>query len=166
MDKNIRSVLRSQFTAALELLEKALQDCPDSLWKGRLWRERERHPQTAEFWYIASQALLNADRTLSTGSEKVDTRPPRHEKESARDTFVPGKVYSRDELLKYLTYCRRKSRSCINRLSDETRPLHRETTSINLLLDTVRHIQAHAAQLNLYLGQARNNPTRWISLDQ
>ncbi len=162
MDKHIRSVLRSQFAAALELLEKAMQDCPDNLWKGRLWRERERQPQTAEFWYIASQALLNADRNLSGGWQESASRPPLSRMESG----TTGKVYTRDELLRYLAYCRRKSRSCINRLPDETRPSRGSTIRITLLLDTVRHIQEHAAQLNLYLGQVRNNPTRWVSLDQ
>jgi hypothetical protein len=171
MDKKIKSALRSQFTAALKMLESALNACPPDLWQGRLWQERTLRPEFAEFWYIASHTLFWTDLYLSGGPEGFTPPAPFTLVELDPAGALPDRVYSKDELLKYLAFCLKKSRSAIDTLTDETAVQLCHLTwgnviYVELVLDTMRHIQEHTAQLNLYLGQVRNNPARWVSLDQ
>ena len=171
MDKKITSAIRSQFTAALKMLENALNACPADLWQGRLWQERALRPEFAEFWYIASHTLFWTDLYLSGGADGFAPPAPFTLVELDPAGVLPDRVYTKDELLKYLAYCEKKSRTTFASMTDESalRICHLNwgnVTYVELLLDTMRHIQEHAAQLNLYLGQVKNNPSRWISLDQ
>ena len=167
----IRKALNSQFAAALKMLENAVNDCPPELWQGRLWNEHEQSPEFAEFWYIVYHTLFWTDLYLTGKYDGFEPPVPFTLAELDPAGILPDKVYSRRELLDYMKYCRNKSGSLIQTLTEEdaTRICHLkwgDVTYVELLLDTLRHIQEHTAQLNLYLGQTRSNPARWVSLDQ
>jgi uncharacterized damage-inducible protein DinB len=81
---------------------------------------------------------------------------------------MPERVYSKEELLTYLDYCRTKCHTLIAGLTDETanqiwKNEYRSFTIFELLLYNMRHIQHHAAQLNLLLRQGMNDAPRWVS---
>ncbi len=167
----IRKALNSQFAAALKMLEHAVNDCPPELWQGRLWNEHELKPEFAEFWYIVYHTLFWTDLYLTGQYDGFMPPVPFTLKELDPAGVLPDRLYSRGELLVYLSHCREKSDTLINALTEEHagRICHLkwgDVTYVELLLDTLRHIQEHTAQLNLYLGQTRNNPARWVSLDQ
>ncbi len=73
---------------------------------------------------------------------------------------VLPRVYSRDELLGYLDYCRNKYQQTILSLTPEqagqmcTFPWG-EVPYGELMLYVMRPVQEHAAQLNMFLGQNR-----------
>jgi hypothetical protein len=81
---------------------------------------------------------------------------------------LPERQYSRDELLTYLTTCRRKCRETIETLTDEkaNRPCKftwGEVSFAELILDSMRHVQEHGAQLNMLLGQKAGTNSRWVA---
>jgi len=171
METTVQKALQSQFSAALKMLETAVTDCPPDLWQGRLWQERKLRPEFAEFWYIISHTLFWTDLYLSGSYDGFTPPAPFTLVELDPAGVLPDRVYTRQQLQDYLGHCRKKSADCINALTEESaaRVCHLvwgDVSYLELLLDTLRHIQEHTAQLNLYLGQVRNNPARWVSLDQ
>lgn len=167
----IRKALNSQFAAALKMLENAVNDCPSELWQRRLWNEHEQSPEFAEFWYIVYHTLFWTDLYLTGRYDSFFPPAPFTLDELDPAGVLPDREYSREELLDYLSHCREKLRNLIGALTEERaeeicRLRWGDVSYIELLLDTLRHIQEHTAQLNLYLGQTRNNPARWVSLDQ
>jgi hypothetical protein len=68
MEMMWRTALWRQFGAAINMMENALVACPASLWRERLWSTPpppQFPPQFAEFWYVASHALVWLDLYLS-----------------------------------------------------------------------------------------------------
>jgi hypothetical protein len=47
-----------QFGAAIDMLDNALQACPDELWQARLFNESSVQPGFSEFWYITYHTLF------------------------------------------------------------------------------------------------------------
>jgi uncharacterized damage-inducible protein DinB len=83
---------------------------------------------------------------------------------------MPERVYTKDELLTYLQFCRQKCRSLIVGMTAEIAKSNWTNESktmsyniIEILLYNMRHIQHHAAQLNLLLRQAINDAPDWVS---
>jgi DinB superfamily len=86
------------------------------------------------------------------------------------DEVLP-RTYTREELLRYLEYCRRKCQETIGALSNEqTYRLCRfpwgELPFAELQLYNLRHVQVHGAQLRMFLGQQAGKSTRWVSQAQ
>ena len=68
------------------------------------------------------------------------------------------RTYTREELLHYLEYCRRRCQETIGALTDEQAERlcwfpWGELPFAELLLYSMRHVQEHAAQLHMFLGQ-------------
>ncbi len=156
-----KTLIWPQFGAAIDTLENALRACPDDLWRGRLWDEKnpDERPEYAEFWFLAYHTLKWLDLYLNGTAEGFapSARFGRYEKEA--DGF-PKMAYTRDDLQAYLIECRQKCRATLAALTDETaqRLCHFEWIGndmpfVELMLYTLRHVQEHAAQLNLWLGQ-------------
>ena len=151
--------LWSQFGAALDMLDNAIQACPDSL-----WGDTARTPQ---FWYIAYHTLFFLD-FYTAGSER-GFKPPEPFSLSELDPsgLMPERVYTKEELRRYLEYGRAQSMAEIAALTDErarelsdyARP---GLTKGELILQSVRHVQHHTAQLNLILRQSVDAAPPWV----
>jgi hypothetical protein len=81
------------------------------------------------------------------------------------------RTYTRDELLGYLEYCRRKCQETIGALSDEQanrlcRFAWGGLPYAELQLYNLRHVQEHGAQLRMFLGQQAGKPAAWASQAQ
>ena len=81
---------------------------------------------------------------------------------------VLPRTYTRDELLGYLAYCRRRCDETLESLTIEQanricRFAWGELTYAELQLYTMRHLQEHGAQLHMFLGQHSGKPSRWVS---
>jgi hypothetical protein len=168
MDNYWKTILWNQFGASINMLENAIQACPDDLWKVNLWKDPSISSEFSEFWYVAYHTLFWLDLYLHGSLEGFEPPPPFNLRELDPAGLMPGRTYSREELQTYLDHCRNKCRMAIEGLTDE-RASHicsffwLELSFAELLLDTMRHVQEHAAQLNLVLGQqiGLNNP--WIA---
>jgi hypothetical protein len=144
-------MLWRQFSAAIDGIGDALRDCPDSLWEKNLWEDQPDQwvaPGFSAFWYLG----------YLTGAEEGFAPPAPFDLVEMEPGEVLPRTYTREELLHYLEYCRRKCQETIDALSVEQ--AYRlcqfpwgELPFAELLLYTLRHVQEHNAQLLMFLGQ-------------
>ncbi len=159
MDSAWKTVLWPQFGAAIDMLENAIDACPDALWS-----DPSRNP---EFWYVAFHALFFLDFYLA--ESPAGFAPPRPFTISEPDPVgaVPERPYTREEIRTFLQHGRAKGRNAIGGLSDaradELSPfLNGHLTVLELFLYNMRHVQHHAAQLNLILRQNTDSAPGWV----
>lgn len=167
MDDTWRSIIWSEFGAAIDMLENALLACPDEVWTERLWNESAARPEPSEFWYIVYHALFFLDLYLSGSVEGFAPPSPFTLDELDPKGVLPERVYTKAELHTYLGHGRDKCRATIVALTEEKarqrcRFTWMEMSFGELLLDNMRHIQEHAAQLNLILGQKVGSAPGWV----
>lgn len=160
MNDTWKSILWSQYGAAIDMLQNAIAACPDAL-----WGDRSRQP---EFWYVAYHTLFFLD--LYSHGTVDGFRPPEPFTLDELDPagVLPPRVYTRDELLAYLRIGREKARAAVEAMTDETarRPSAIPWLTLSegeVVLDNLRHVQHHAAQLNLILRQVTDSAPRWIA---
>jgi len=155
-----KTVLWSQFGAAIDMLENALLACPESLWGDR--------SQALEIWYTAYHVLFWLDLYL-TGSVEGFTPPaPFNLDELDPAGLLPERTYTQEELHAYLQHCRRKCRQTLATLSEErAKQLCRfpwgEASFAELLLYNMRHVQEHAAQISLVVGMTAGQAFGWVT---
>jgi hypothetical protein len=153
-------IIWSQFGAAIDMLDRAIVACPESLWGNRALRP--------EYWYTAYHTLFFLDLYLGGALEGFHPPAPFNLDELDPAGVMPDRVYKKSELRAYLQHCRRKCREVLHDLTEERAT---ETCAIpwlslkfgELLLDNMRHVQHHTAQLNLLLRQQIDDAPRWIS---
>ena len=155
-----RSAIRQQFHAGIDMLANAIRACPDSAWSGE--------PPRA-FWYIAFHTLFFLDLYLSPVGE-AEFRPPAPFglSELADEVGVAEPAHTKDELLGYLEYCRKKLDAVMAGMTEAwvANPCpfpYRDMSNGELLLYNMRHVQHHAAQLNMRLRQETDSAPRWVS---
>lgn len=156
MNHSLKESLWKQFGASIDMLENAIILCPANLWD-----------TDKKFWYNAYHCLFFLDYYLTLETEKFS--PPAPFTLSEFEDTMPERVYSQEELLTYLQFCRNKCRNLIDSLTDETLKIHWVNVSktmdypiIEILLYNMRHVQHHAAQLNLILRQEINDAPDWV----
>ncbi len=171
--ENIKTIVWNQFGAAIDSLERAINMCPDQAWcNPALWQDTEQKTLDSykpEFWYITYHVIFWTDYYLSNETEEI-FRPPKPYgmEEFDERGLIPLRVYSKEELLGYLSYCREKCRRQLNAFTEEmffegTKTTYRENFSnLELFLYNMRHVQHHTAQLNLLLRQTIDDAPRWV----
>ncbi len=168
MDTTLRTIIWSQFGAAIDMLENALLACPDELWRDRLSSDRSQPPESSEFWYVVYHTLFWLDLYLSGSAEGFAPPAPFTRDELDPAGLLPERVYTKDELQTYLVHGCEKCRATIEALTDEKarqrcRFSWGEVSFLELLLYNMRHVQEHAAQLNLILGQKIGSAPGWVT---
>jgi hypothetical protein len=164
-----QGMLWRQFGAAIDMLGDALRDCPDELWQQHLWEDQPDQWVAAgfsAFWYLGYHTLFWLDLYL-TGAEEGFAPPAPFDLVEMNAGEILPRIYTREELLHYLEYCRRRCEETIGALSDEQasrlcRFAWGELPFAELLLYTLRHVQEHAAQLRMFLGQQAGKSVEWI----
>jgi len=166
-------MLWRQFGAAIDMLGDVLRDCPDELWERRLWEDEPDQWVAAgfsAFWYLGYHALFWLDLYLTGAEEGFAPPAPFDLVEMEANETLP-RIYTREELLRYLEDCRRTCQETIGALTKEQayRPCRfpwGELRYAELQLYNLRHVQEHAAQLRMFLGQQTGKSTRWESRAQ
>lgn len=161
----LQSALWLQFGAAIDMLDIAINDCPDSLWRERVWPDEppEWFPREfPEYWYLAYHTLVWLDLYL-TGLPEESFVPPKPFVKGVVDSAstTPDRPYNKDQLIAYLKSLRARCHVALVGLTDEqaARPVEyawtdgKHVTYLELLLYNLRHVQGHAAQMSLFLGQ-------------
>ena len=162
-------MLWHQFGAAIDMLDGALRDCPDELWEKSLWEDQPDQWVAAGFsayWYLCYHTLFWLDLYLTGAEEGFAPPAPFDLVEMEPDELLP-RIYTREELLRYLEYCRGKCQETIDDMSNERAyQLCRfgwgELSFAELQLYNLRHVQEHGAQLRLFLGQAGKS-ANWVA---
>ena len=159
MDNTQKKIIWNQFGAAIDMLENAILACPDELWSSK--------SEKSEFWYIAYHTLFWLDFYLTETAEDFVPPAPFSLTELDPTGILPERVYTKQELLKYLDFCCDKCISVIKNLTDQRAHQRFKYGSIDLpilelILYNTRHVQHHAGQLNLILSRNINSAPRWI----
>ena len=155
-----RDMLWHQYEAAIDMLAKAVRDCPDELWEKPLWPDEPDQwvaQGFSKFWYVGYHTLFWLDLYLTGAEEGFVPPAPFDLVEMAAGEVLP-RVYSRAELLSYLQFCRQKCQNVVGALSSEQAARICEfgwgTLSFaELQLYNLRHVQEHGAHLSMFLGQ-------------
>jgi len=159
-----------QFGAAIDVLQDAIVNCPDNLWRIRVWDDPNPAlpKEYSEFWNVAYHTLFWLDYYLSETPETFAPPAPFTMSEANADAVMPDQIYTKEQLLTYLDYCRNKTRTRIQTTPDpmvpqRMRPNWIEMSEAELWLYTMRHVMEHAAQLELILGQNIGYGGKWVS---
>jgi hypothetical protein len=156
----LRSTIRQQFHAAIDMLANAIEDCPDPVWSG---------DGPHAFWYLAFHVLFFLDLYLCEEGESQFHPPAPFGLTELEDQVVPPeRAYGKDELLGYLEHCRKKLDAVMEGMTEAwaVNPCpfaYRDMSNAELLLYNMRHVQHHAAQLNMLLRQRTDSAPDWVS---
>jgi hypothetical protein len=159
MNFETKKIIWHQFGAAIDMLENAVKACPGTIWGNRIGH--------SEFWYIAFHALFYLDLYLSKSDKGFAPPSPFTLDELDERGLLPDRVYTKEELLKYLEHGREKCRSVIASMT-EGQAGERcgfewlEISKAEVLLYNMRHVQHHAAQLNFIVSRATGSAPRWV----
>jgi len=153
---SIKTIIQSQYLAALEMLKQTIEKCPDGLWN--------KPSDKNKYWHVAYHVIFYAHLYLQPTEE--DFQPwDKHREEYQFMGSVPwpphhepniGTPYSKEEVLKYLAFCQQQVVNIVPQLD-----LHTESgfswlpfSKLELQFYNIRHLQQHAGELAERLGQA------------
>jgi len=159
VDTTLKTIIWRQFGASIDMLENAMRACPEDLWGDR--------SQRPEFWYVVFHTLFYLDLYLSDSDVGFSPPVPFTLDELDERGLLPGRVYTKGELQKYLEHGREKCRATIATMT-EVRAHQRcgfdwlDISVTEVLLYNMRHVQHHAGQLNLILRQKVDSAPRWV----
>lgn len=159
MKSNIKEIINQQFCAAVKMLNNAIADCPEELWKNRALQP--------EFWYVAYHSLFWLDFYLSESPDDFKPPSPFTISEFDPNGVLPERIYTKEELLNYLKQSRLKLKATIDSLTDEKAKKRfifgtLDLSLLELIFYNMRHVQHHTAQLNLILRQKTDSAPRWV----
>ena len=159
MDAILNTIIWQQFGASIDMLENAMQACPEALWSDRSHRP--------EFWYVVFHTLFFLDLYLSDSDVGFCPPAPFTLDEMDERGILPERVYSKKELQKYLEHGREKCRAMISAMTEEKANRRcgfnwLDISIAEVLLYNMRHVQHHAGQLNLILSQNVDSAPRWV----
>lgn len=167
MIDELRKSLWSQFGAAIDMLENAIERCPaDMLSSNRRVFYTIYHTLVFLDYYLTIPAPHRFEAALPFTLKDPADIPP-----DALDDIVPNRFYTKQELLGYLAGSREKCQRLIEGLTEESLSErfteHPEMGRMDyslpeILLYNMRHVQHHAAQVNLYLRQTVDDAPGWL----
>lgn len=159
METGWKIILEQQFGASVDMLERALFACTDTLWGDRT--------QRPEYWYLVYHTLFTLDRYLSRAVKTLPAPAPFALRESNAEEPLPERPYTKEEITSYLEHGRQKARAAFELLAAEQARAHRsfapgELSVFELLVYNTRHIQHHTAQLYLMLRRHTDSTPGWV----
>jgi hypothetical protein len=157
MNTSYQQTLWKQFDATIDMLENALEMCPENLWDNE-----------NKFWYKAYHTLFYLDYYLTVDPDSFAPPAPFTLSEFDPAGSRPDRTYTKDELISYLGASREKCRNVIASLNDELAAKRwinalRDYSFFEMLIYNMRHVQHHTAQLNMLLRQGIDDAPGWVS---
>ncbi len=164
METAWNKMLWDQLGASIEMLDNAMNACPDDLWSDSSKPPAWNPSGIVGFWYLAYHTLFFLDLQLSGSPEGFAPPPPFDVRELDPEGLLPVRPYTKPELG---NYCREKCHSILTNLTeDQARRVCQygslDLTFSELMLYSMRHVQHHAAQLNLLLRQHTGSAPRYV----
>lgn len=154
--KTVKDSILTQFGAAIDMLENAIQRCPERVWQAE-----------KAFSHQAFHTLFFLDYYLSPNP--VGFAPPANFRYSEFGDEPPQGIFSKAEILDYLLFCKNKLEQLLADLTGETaesRWINESKTMdfsvMEILLYNLRHVQHHVGQLNLMLRQQVDDAPPWV----
>lgn len=139
------------------MLENAISLCPESFWNS-----------DTRFWYDAYHTIFYLDYCLSTNPETFMPPSPFTLSEFNPNGEMPDRICTKNELLDYLEFARKKCFDLIHDLTEENTAKrfvneYRDYSRFEIILYNMRHVQHHVGQLNLLLRQNIDDAPKWVS---
>lgn len=156
MNTEFKESLWKQFGGTIDMLESAIIVCP-----GHFWDKKN-------FWYSVYHTIFYLDYYSSTEPSKFFPPLPFTLSEFDPEGVLPERVYSKEELLQYLEFSRKKTFFLIDGLTEEIAKQrfvneYRDYSIFEMILYNMRHVQHHVGQLNLLLRQNVDDAGKWVS---
>jgi hypothetical protein len=158
-DMDIRQIIRSQYLAALEMLEQAVVKCPNSDWNAAQDKNK--------FWHLAYHALFYIHLYLQ--ETVAEFTPWEKHQDGLQRPGSAGEnapaAFDREEILAYLAICQAV-------VEEKTRLLDLEAPSgfdwlpfnkLELQFYNIRHLQQHVGELYERLGRGGQVDLEWVS---
>lgn len=120
------------------------------------------------FGYIGYHTVFFLDYYLSEYPNYFAPPAPFTLSEFDPAGVLPDRIYTCEDLLDYLSFCREKCRQLIAVLTDERMVLwfvsyNRDYSMLEVLMYNMLHVQHYTAQLNLLLRQGGVDAPAWVS---
>lgn len=149
MFEYFKTILTSQYEAALCMMDHCIRACPDAQWEGKV--------ANRTFRWVAYHTLFWTDMYLSPGDEDAFILRDIHQlggDERDDDADNPG--LDKNETLNYVAICRQKMIESVSAETAETLQgpsgfVGRPKTRGELHIYNIRHVQHHTGQLSAYL---------------
>ncbi len=159
MQNKINDYVWAQFGASIEMLENAVDLCPQKAWNQK--------NDFSDFWYIAYHAIFWLDFYLAESPDKFVPLLNFGTTELDPEGLLPGRVFSKEELKLYVDHCRTKCKTTIESIDEKKGNMEYRFGSVELsffelILYNMRHVQHHTAQLNLLLRQQIDSAPKWV----
>jgi hypothetical protein len=163
----IRRTIASQYGAALQMLENAIEKCPAKQWTQKVG--------TSPFWHVAYHVIFCTDMYLSSSSRSF--KPQSFHRKNYNfltrlpwppfEPVVADEPYEKAVLLKYVQICRDK---VVKVISKETQASLAARSGFDWLsfprtqlhLYNIRHIQHHTGALNAFLWRSGFEGGQWV----
>jgi hypothetical protein len=169
MDQDaVRSVLKSQYHAALAMLKNAIELCPDNLWSGS--------GHTNECWQVAYHVLFFAH--MYSQPNEAAFRPWKHHVADVQypdgiagppdpksELRLLAKPYTKAQVLEYWSFCDGMIDGVVDAtdvFSPESGFWWYEVSKLEHQIVNLRHIQHHTAQLADRVRTAVNLGVDWV----
>ena len=162
---DLRTILKSQYHAAMSMLKQAVERCPDELWMSK------EHPNA--FWHVAYHALFVTYFYLHAGLEGF--RPwPNHRENYQFLGPVPGnpqlrpkidEPYSKAQISEFIQLCDGAIDSAVEKLdlgAPESGFPWYKMSKLEHQIVNVRHLQHHTAQLADRLRRVAGVGVDWV----
>ncbi len=144
----IKSILQSQYLAALAMLKQAVVKCPPEAWDNSHDKNR--------FWFVTYHALFWAHRYLKAQDKG-------YARWEVRRYAQPGIPFSKEEILERFALVEQDVIEQIPIMNlDQTLGALGLSNKLELQLYNIRHIQQHAGELYEKLSGYPNIKLGWV----
>jgi len=151
--QDVRSVLKSQYHAALAMLRDAIEQCPDAEWLSRDHKNA--------FWQVAYHVLFFAHLYLQQNETTFVLWSQHH----GDDDGTRGEPYSKAQVLEYWSFVDHAVDGAVDLLDLESPESGFSWYTMSKLehqLVNIRHVQHHSAQLADRLRSAADIGITWV----
>jgi hypothetical protein len=168
-DLNILGAIKSQYHAALSMLQQSIENCPEPLWF-------DTEPAN-KYWQVAFHVLFYTHLYLQP-DESEFLQWPKHRDQSQflgdRVPWAPdekpkiGEPYTQTEVLEYLVFCRDEVDRQVDALDlaaesgFEWLPFNK----LELQIYNIRHIMQHTGELSGRLFEHEGIEINWVGMQR
>lgn len=163
----VRRAIASQYGAALQMLENAIENCPAELWTQKTGK--------SPFWHVAYHVIFCTDMYLSPSSAKFKPRSF-HKKNYNFLTRLPwppfkevvaDEPYEKVVLIKYIEFCRQKVVKVISKETEKSLAGKSgfdwlSFPRLQLHFYNIRHVQHHTGAMNAFLWRNGGEGSQWV----
>ena len=161
----IQQAIKSQYHAALSMLQQSVENCPESLWFDT--------QQKNKYWQVAFHVLFYTHLYLGPTEEQFESWPKHRDQSEFLGDRIPwapdekpkiGEPYTQAEILEYLAFCREEVDIQVTQLDLEAAsgfewlPFNK----LELQFYNIRHIMQHTGELSGRLLEQEGIEINWV----